>query len=230
MKNYLRVLASMLSIIIITQTNIVFWSEMLHTKTNACSLKDGYYEQYLNTNYPGYTSHVFEFIKKQWKLLYLVHLGSDSQVTKTDLPTTTKWIYAYEYDCKSKKARELWPTFESWLYLYASLDGASSKYIVANTYIWDGCGSESSMKKIIIDRKTKKHTFTDFTTFFWYWELIWKLWIMNPDRLGIEIFWSTTDGNIFNTTLVVHPDDWCGDAVSKYKVVVDLRKQTIKLK
>ncbi len=38
---------------------------MLHTKTNACSLKDGYYEQYLNTNYPGYTSHVFEFIKKQ---------------------------------------------------------------------------------------------------------------------------------------------------------------------
>ncbi|MBP9812262.1 hypothetical protein KBC86_02690 [Candidatus Gracilibacteria bacterium] len=86
------------------------------------------------------------------------------------------------------------------------------------------------MKKIIIDRKTKKHTFTDFTTFFGYGELIWKLGIMNPDRLGIEIFGSTTDGNIFNTTLVVHPDDGCGDAVSKYKVVVDLRKQTIKLK
>lgn len=192
-----------------------------YTKNDACRLKDGYYEKTLNVSYPWYIASTFEFIKKWGKLVYFVHLYLNGD--------TTDSIYAYEYNCTTKKTREIGDSIWNGVYMVAWLEWVSENWIVAHKYPADWCWWVPNLKKTLVNRTTRNQKIVDFSQYSWFNVIIKKLNFKIED-MGIQTFGSTSNPNVFNAVLIRN-DECGGDEYSgknkTTKVVVDISKKTM---
>ncbi len=146
-----------LLLLFIVLTPLSTFASWYFSKEEACSLKDGVYENDLQVNYPGYTTQVFNFVKSNKKITYVVNSWIDNSypISKS----------VYEYSCVTKKAalvNDLTDHNTYGWFEYAEVDYQDTNYLVIRFKQKDGNYEWYNVSEGIIDRKTKK-----FREFVW---------------------------------------------------------------
>ncbi len=195
------------------------------SKSDACKLKEGYFLKKLSVSFPWYDAMTNEFILKTGKLVYFVYLVNWDSIEK---------VFAYEYNCKTKKPKEIWLAIQQPPYGILSLEGASSKWIIWGYEWWDWPWVGPRMDMVFMNRRTWVKKIMDFSQFSWFSSIV-SIYKVDKKALDIGMFKSTGNPNIFYATLALYKwnsnDGYWEIANKNWKrVIVDVSKKTMKLR
>lgn len=211
MKRYLSILITILALF---TWNSVFAGWQIVSKSTACKWGDGQDWRWLQVNYPGMYADARDFYKKWNSLIYLVRIAeSEHSLNNTE-------ISLFEYNCKTKKSRQLGDSLRKWFDGDIQIFAVSTNYIISqvsdsrwfNTFELETFSRLSSIWKVM--NIGRFHGVEKIRTYF------------PQGALHISQFTNTRDPNIFHANIYNLLDEAGVDKT--VSVEINIKKQTIK--
>jgi hypothetical protein len=188
------------------------------TKSQACKLPDGYYKKELSVKYARFMTKSSDFIKRNNAIVYPVLVDFYANNSPTSM--------LFEYDCKTKKWKQIGDNIGESLYQMIELESLSNNWIISFVGVGDMWGMSQRTVYLKTDRRTWKHQNIDLSTWGWYTQIIAPY----PKKdIRITTFHSTSDDNIFTAKLQVWIFQFWEDEIVTHTIPiqVNLVKNTL---